>query len=207
MNSRCLLKVAYLSCATLVVAASRSDAAYKTVNGGITVSYSGDGASAYYDSSDGTLTIEITQGGGSLKVTVGPTANATWGDYVDIYISADNADLKSISIKGSATCTPYLCGQVNYASKFNLTGGVVGDTDYYGQDFGLGSISDTVTVSIGMKYSYTTAQLFGYAYPVSSVAQIASTGDAFQPMPKTNRHESAVIDKRELTKRIQSQLR
>jgi hypothetical protein len=145
----------------LMTLVNRAEASFKTVVGGITVSYSGAG-SAYFDSTDGTLTIEINSSGGNLLVSVGSTANASWGNYVDVYILADNATLNSINIKGSTTCTPYICGEVWYVSKFTLSNGVVGDTLYYGWDFGLGMGANTIPSSISLKNSYATAQLFGY---------------------------------------------
>src|ERR1041385_2508693 len=89
-------------------------AGYKTVIGGITVAYSLPGASAYYDADDNTLTISVSQSGGSLNVTVGSTAYATWGSTMDIYILAGNASFKSISIKGTPSCWPFICGDVYY---------------------------------------------------------------------------------------------
>jgi hypothetical protein len=146
----------------LLVSVYTSNASFKTVVGGVTVSYSGTGT-AYYDSNDGTLTVSIGSDGGSLAITVGPTANLNWGNYVDIYIVANNATLKAISIKGSLACVPYVCGEVWYVDKFALSNGVVGDTTYYGSDFGLGMGANSFPSSISLKNSYTTAQLFGFA--------------------------------------------
>ena len=137
-------------------------AGYKTVIGGITVSYSLQGASAYYNTNDNTLTISVSQSGGNLNVTVGSTAYGTWGSSVDIYIAADNTSFKSISIKGTPSCWPYIAGDVYYTSKFTLFDGVVGNTVYYGADYGLGAASTAVTSSISLKNSWTTAQLLGY---------------------------------------------
>lgn len=141
--------------------ANRSEASYKTVIGGITVSYSGE-ANAYYDPDDGTLTVKILSDGGSLSVTVGTAANVSWSNGVDVYIMANDKTLKSINIKGSLSCTPYVCGDVWYVSKFALSYGVIGNTVYYGGSFGLGMGSNYVPASVSLKNSYTTAQLFGY---------------------------------------------
>src|SRR5437667_2180457 len=126
--------------ALIIFAASQCHAGYKNVIGGITVTYSGDGAEAYYDPNDGTLTISVTESGGSLKVTAGPEAPATWGGYADVYILADNAVFKSIAFKGSPSVLLYLTGQVFYVGKFSLTYGVVGSTDSY-PDQGVGMVS------------------------------------------------------------------
>jgi hypothetical protein len=50
--------------------AGYSEAGYKTVIDGISVSYSKDGANAYYDEEDGTLTVAIGEDGGALKISV-----------------------------------------------------------------------------------------------------------------------------------------
>lgn len=148
----------------LLLSAARSEASYKTVIGGITVSYSGY-AVAYYDSTDDTLTVEIDSSGGSLNISVGSTASSYWGSYVDVYINAPGYVMKSMSIKGNAYCTPYVCGNIYYVDKFSLSGGVVGGTDYYGRDFGLGMTSNYIPTAVSMKYSYALAQIFGYSNP------------------------------------------
>jgi hypothetical protein len=140
---------------------SRSEASFKQVIGGVTVSYSGDGT-AYHDPDDGTITISLTSNDGTLNVTVGPDALASWGSYVDIYILADSVALKGINIKGTVACRPYVCGNVGYVSKFSMVLGVVGNTNYYGVNYGLGMGSDYVPGTVTLKNSYTTAQLLGY---------------------------------------------
>jgi hypothetical protein len=158
----------------ILMLAGISEAGFKTVVGGITVAYSNDGANAYYDDSDGTLTVEITQGDGSLKITVGPDATLTWGEYVDIYLIADDANLESIKIKGTYSCKPYIVGQVGYVSTFSLINGVVGDTSYYGRDQGLGMVSLSIPKKITLQNSYATAQIFGYEI----TSQATLTNDA-----------------------------
>jgi hypothetical protein len=145
----------------LLALANQAEAAFKTVVGGVTVSYSGSGA-AYFDADDGTLTVRIDSDGGNLVVTVGSTASASWGSGVDVYILANNAVLNSISVKGNSTCIAYVCGDVWYVKKFSLSLGVIGDTIFYGVDFGLGMGAQSVPATISMKNSYATAQLFGY---------------------------------------------
>jgi hypothetical protein len=158
-----LRTILLLACFLFIASAGRSLAAgYKTIIGGITVSYSLPGASAYWDTNDNTLTISIGQSGGSLSVSVGSTAYASWGNGVDIYILADNASFKSISIKGTPACWAYVCGDVYYTSKFAMTDGVVGNTLAYGPDFGLGMAAPSAPTSISLKNSWTTAQLLGY---------------------------------------------
>jgi hypothetical protein len=156
---RQIRRLAFLVSFFLAVASVQ--ASYKTILGGVTVSYSGD-AIAYFDSNDGTLTVRVLTGGGNLLVSVGPSAPVTWGEGVDIYILADDQTLKSINIKGSPYCTPYVCGDVWYVSKFSLSLGVVGNTIYYGGNYGLGMGSMYIPTSISLKNSYATAQLFGY---------------------------------------------
>jgi hypothetical protein len=146
---------------------NRCEATIRTNIGGITISYSGTAGSAYFDPTDETLTIEIPYPSGSvpgsLTVTVGPDAPATWSSAVDIYILADDATFKSINIKGTELCTPFICGNVDYCSKFALLSGVIGSTASYGPDFGLGIFSSFAPpVTISLKNSYTTAQLFGF---------------------------------------------
>ena len=152
----------------LFASASRSFAAgYRAVIGGVTVSYSLPGAAAYYDTNDNTLTIVVTQNGGSLNVTVGSTAYASWGNSLDIYILAGNTTFKSISIKGTPSCWPFICGDIYYTGKFALFDGCIGNTVYYGVNFGLGAASTGITPSISLKNSWTTAQLLGYPNPTT----------------------------------------
>ena len=195
----------------MVTFGSRSEAAFKTVIDGISVSYSGDGADAYYDSTDNTLTVAVTQSGGSLNILVGPNAYLAWGSYVDVYILADSATLKSINIKGSVSCTPFIAGQVNYVTKFALLNGVVGDTDYYGQDFGLGMVSISNPVSISLKNSYTTAQLFGYANPIATPTPLSgahplSAGSPAENVASAKNHVTTTgqVDKLSLIQRFQA---
>jgi hypothetical protein len=166
--------------------AGRCEAAgYKAVLGGITISYSLPGASAYYYPDDGTLTVEVTQDGGSLSISCGSTANANWGNLVDVYILANNTVLKSISIKGfsskdAAPCWPCVCGDVYYVSKFAMSYGCIGGTAYYGRDFGLGEASKYVTSAISLKNSYATAQLLGYPNS-SSAAAVSQKSSSLLP--------------------------
>jgi hypothetical protein len=181
------------ACLTLLLAASLH-ASYKASVGGVNVSYSGDSAEAYYDAFDDTLTIVVSGTGGSLNVTVTADANANWGSYVDIYIAGDSANLKSITIKGNATCVPFLCGQVGYVTKFTLQGGVVGNTDYYGLDFGLGNYSQNTPSGINLKYAVTTAQVLGYRYTSALAAPEAAASPKARTTPAKN-DKDAIIEK------------
>ena len=170
------LRMAGLVTSLVAIIASESAAKFKTVIDGITVTYSNDGADAYFDPEDGTLTVEIDGSGGALGIVVGPTAFFYWGDYVDIYILADNAALKSIKIKGAETCIPFVCGQVGSVGSFSLTNGVVGGTDTYGQDFGIGRVSPFEPAKISLKQSYALAQVLGYAYKLTATIDKGNGG-------------------------------
>ena len=155
----------------MTVGVSQSEAGgYKTVIGGVTVSYSGTGALAYYYNWGGgtnALIVEVAQSGGSLKISVGPTASSYWGGYVDVLIFAYSpiAELKSITIKGQPDCRAYIAGEVGYVSKLSITDGVVGDTDYYGYDQGLWMAEDYIPASVSMKSSWATAQVLAWVGP------------------------------------------
>ena len=142
--------------------AGRAYAGYKTNIYGVLVSYSGIGANAYYNINDNTLTVEVTESGGTLNITVGPDAPDVWGNFVDIHIVAGAVTLKAINIKGTIDCTPYVAGQVDFVGKFSLLNGVVGNTEAYGLNYGLGMVSLYIPFTISLKNSYCTAQLFGY---------------------------------------------
>jgi hypothetical protein len=164
-------------CTTLLLLFVDHATAGKVVVNGITVSFSKTAAvSAYYDSTDGTLTVSVS-GNGALSITVGSTASASWGQYADIYILGSSANLSALTIKGAATCVPFVCGEVGYVKSFALSKGVVGDTDSYGRDFGLGMTANTVPSSISLKNSYTTAQLLGYSN-TSALAPASNSADA-----------------------------
>jgi len=160
-----VLVVAFLGALT-----APGDAKYKAVIGGITVSYSNDGATAFFDPDDGTLTILVAQSGGSLNVVVSATAFFSWGSFVDIYIVADDAVMHSIKIKSTGACVPFVCGQVGYVQTFSLTNGVVGDTETYGQDFGLGMVFLSDPAKISIQQGYATAQVLGFQHPENGLA-------------------------------------
>ena len=130
----------------------------------IKVSYSKPGCLAYYNSSDGTLTIEISESDGNLKVICGKEAYLNWGDYCDIYIDAPDASLKTINLKGRPETQLHVCGEVGYVQNFVLKYGSVGDTDYYGPEIGLYNISLEVPKKINIKWGWTTAPLLGVSY-------------------------------------------
>lgn len=162
MNSLARIRLGRFSIACALALAWTSMpalAGYKAEIGGVTVSYSKAGASAYYDERDATLTVAIGESGGKLKVQVGPSASLSWGNYVDIYILADGASPKSIKITGSDSCTPFVVGEVFYVNTVTLVDGVVGGTDFYGPLFGLAVTSGLDPSKMVLKRSFTTAPL------------------------------------------------
>jgi hypothetical protein len=168
------LRRGVLAAGLLGVLVSATEAKYKTEIGGITITYSKDGAIAFFDADDGTLTIAVDESGGALKVVVGPSAAFFWGPYVDMYILADDAILKSVTIKGTDSCTPFVCGQVGSTSTFTLLNGAVGDTDFYGQDFGLGMVAPSTPAKVLLKNGWATAQVLGFAYESAGLAEASS---------------------------------
>jgi hypothetical protein len=196
-----------LAAAMLLASTNPSEAKSKIIVGGVTVSFSGNGLLAYYYEPDGTLSIEVpAQTGGSLTITVGSTAYLSWGNFVDIYLLADFASLKSITVKGHATCTPFVVGQVGFVNKFALSKGVIGGTDYYGVDFGLGMVSPFIPSAISLKQSYTTAQLFGYPYEYvrpANAGRAAGSADAAATGEAVIHKREASPEKAALIRRIQ----
>ncbi len=204
------LRFAGLAVTLLLVFAGRSEAKFKSEVGGVTITYSNDGAAAYFDPNDGTLTVEVSGSGGSLRIVVGSSAYFSWGGEVDIYILADSASLKSITIIGSPFCTPFVCGQVGYVDKFSMKNGVVGDTAYYGQDFGLGMVSLGNPMKVTLTNGYATAQMFGFEYTGDAVAPQSTVGE--QPMApviagKHHQRGHASADKQASIGRLQAAAR
>jgi hypothetical protein len=130
----------------------------------IKVRYSKPGCLAYRNDSDGTLTIEIWDSDGNLKVTCGKEAYIDWGDYCDIYIDAPDASLKTINLKGRPETQLHVCGEVGYVKNFKLKYGCVGDTDYYGEDYGLGNASLALPSKIKILWGWATAPVLGISY-------------------------------------------
>jgi hypothetical protein len=117
---------------------------------------------------------------------------------------ADAATLKSIKIKGSDTCTPFVCGQVNYVGTFSLQNGVVGDTDFYGLDFGLGMVSPLQPTKIAIKNGYATAQMFGFAYKLADDrAEIVETAPITLSRGKSGSSEHVETGKVAMIRRVQ----
>jgi len=98
------------------------------------VHYSKPGCLAYYDNSDGTLKIQVTDDNGHLTVICGKKAHHEWGDFCDIYINAPNTSIKTIKLKGRRRTQIHVCGEVYSVKKFKLKYGSVGDTQYYGEE-------------------------------------------------------------------------
>ncbi len=130
----------------------------------IRVHYTKPGCLAYYDESDGTLKIQVTDDNGHLTVTCGKKAHREWGDFCDIYIDAPNTSIKTIKLKGRRRTQIHVCGEVYSVKKFKLKYGSVGDTQYYGEEFGLGNTSLEPPKKIQIKWGWTTAPLLGVAY-------------------------------------------
>jgi len=147
----------------LLAAVSTAEAHTQWV-GGIKVTYSKPGFEAYHDQDDDTLTIRITQGGGSLNVKATPAAIYYWGSECDVYLwGMPGVDIKNIKLKGYIGdydyCVLYVCGYVHYVKKFTLQYGAVGYTWYYGRDFGLyrDSQFDSMAKKIIMKWAWAYA--------------------------------------------------
>jgi hypothetical protein len=192
----------------LLLAAQTATAGYKASIFGITVSCSSVAADAYYDPNDNTLTVDVA-GSASLSIVVTPLAALDWGQYADIYIVGDTANLTVLSIKGTATCVPFVCGNVGYVKTFLLNGGVVGDTDTYGLDFGLGMVSAYSPASISMKKSCATAQVLGYSTAAAATAPTVNGQDLAVPRAKAEKvkaSDNAAAQKRALIGRVRTGL-
>jgi PKD repeat protein len=136
-------------------------AEYTFEQGDITVSYSEPGCVAYFNETDGTLTIQVTDSDGDLLVKCGAEAYLDWGDHCDIYIDAPTASINPINLKGRPETQLYVCGEVYYAKRFKLKYGCVGDTGHYGEEFGLVNTSLEVPNKILIKWGWTTAPVLG----------------------------------------------
>jgi len=146
-------------CGILVAAgigwAAEARAGYKTVVDGVGVSYSKNGAEAYFDASDGTLTILVYESGGSLKVSAGSSCASSWDGSVEVYIEADpDVFMPSISLKGTPDCVLFVGGYVGPVNKFSLTGGVVGLLSAYGPGFGLFTYDLWIPKSVSIKFGF-----------------------------------------------------
>jgi hypothetical protein len=131
--------------------AAEAKEAYTFEQGDIKVIYSEPGCNADYDPVYGLLTIQITESDGDLLVKCG-------------YIDAPAASINTINLKGRPETQLYVCGQVYYVKNFKLKYGCVGDTGYFGPDYGLGCSSSEPPNKILIKWGWTTAPVLGVSY-------------------------------------------
>ena len=139
-------------------------AAYTFEYGDVKVLYSLPGCEAFYNDTDGTLTIQVTESDGNLTVKCGEEAYLEWDDRCDVYIDAPAASINTINLKGRLETQLHVCGEVSYVKNFKLKYGCVGDTDFYGEDYGLGCTSLALPNKIKIKWGWTTAPLLGVSY-------------------------------------------
>jgi PKD repeat protein len=139
-------------------------AGYSVDIGDIEVSYSLPGCVAYYNDTDEALTIQITESGGDLRVVCGPEAYIVWEDYCDLVISAPDASINSIILKGRPETQLHVAGNVGYVKKFKLKYGSVGGTDFYGPEIGLASTSFERPNKILIKWGWAPAPVLGVSY-------------------------------------------
>lgn len=178
MNAKTTVLLLGIVAASLAPTAGPSPLAGYTVTiGGVKVSYTKAGCSAYYDQNDDTLTIELSQDAGNLTVTAQRTAAQNWGGYTDVYIAGDDSMVKGITLNGRSDNPFYVVGQIAYTKKFSSNYTVIGDTDYYG-DTGLGS-ADAMPWpdSISMKNGGCVGPLFGVDYSTDTDANGKITGE------------------------------
>jgi len=146
----------------LVVCTEAEAAGYKNEVLGIGVSYSLPGCVAYYDAIDDTVTIEITQSGGVLKVKTGKMATFHWPEgWSDIFIHAPGVHLAGIKLSGKPATILFVCGQVGSCNKFQMKNGAVGGTDFYGLSVGLEATVNVAASKIIMKNGFVTGSLLG----------------------------------------------
>ncbi len=110
------------------------------------------------------MTIQITEGGGDLLVKCGEAAYLVWGDYCDVYIDAPDASIKNMILKGNLETQLHVCGEVEYVGNFKLKYGCVGDTEFFGEDIGLGCTSLILPNKILIKWGWSTAPVLGVSY-------------------------------------------
>jgi PKD repeat protein len=147
-----------------VEALLEAKAAYTFEYGDVKVRYSLAGCEAYYNDTDDTLTIQISDSDGDLLVKCGDEAYLDWGDRCDIYIGAPDASINTMNLKGRLETQLHVCGDVSYVKNFKLKYGCVGDTESYGPGFGLYNTSLTLPNKILIKWGWTTAPLLGVSY-------------------------------------------
>jgi PKD repeat protein len=147
-----------------VEARVETKAAYVTDIDGVKVRYSLPGCSAYYNNDDGTLTIQITESDGDLLVKCGDEAYVVWGNVCDLVISAPDASINTMVLKGNLETQLCVAGNVSYVKNFKLKYGAVGNTESYGPETGLGCTSLMPPNKILIKWGWTTAPLLGVSY-------------------------------------------
>jgi hypothetical protein len=147
-----------------VEARVETKAAYVTEVYGVKVRYTKPGCAASYNDDDSTLTIQITESGGDLLVKCGEEAYVAWGDYCDLLISAPDASINTVILKGNLETQLHVVGNVGYVNNFKLKYGCVGDTQFYGEEIGLGCTSLELPNKILIQWGWTTAPVLGVSY-------------------------------------------
>lgn len=109
------------------------------------------------------MTVEIYEDGGNLTVKALPWAYQYWGDYVDVYLSADCVYVPSLTFKGRSDLPFYITGQVGETHKLSIVNGFVGGTDYY-EDEGLGAGYEFLPAVISIKNGVAYGSVFGEAF-------------------------------------------
>jgi hypothetical protein len=159
--------------AVVVAVPGLARAGYKTVVGGVSVSYSKLDAEAFYDPDDDTLTIFVYESGGSLKVTARTDCNTFWGGAVDVFIQTlEDVVLSSISLKGRTDCAFFVGGFVGGASKLTASLSVIGLLDAYEPDFGLFTYQLIIPKSISIKNGVAAGPVLLYD-PAAATARSA----------------------------------
>jgi hypothetical protein len=69
-----------------------------------------------------------------------------------------------MNLKGRPETQLHVAGEVASVEKFKLKYGSVGDTDFYGSDFGLGCTSLVPPTKILIKWGWATAPMLGVSY-------------------------------------------
>jgi len=189
--SKVFAKIGMVGALLAVGIAFTAPAVAATINvGGVKVTYSKAGMDAYYNAGDDTLTIVLSESGGTLVVTATGEANANWGSYVDTVIFGFGIDVKNIILKGRSDAAFFVAGEMNTCDKFMVKNGFVGGTDYYG-DTGLYSDAGAVSTSIKIFNGVAIGPVF--VYPSSALAQ----GDKQLPFvpPAPGFNKKAMIEK------------
>ena len=147
-----------------IEASVETKAAYTFEYGDVKVRYTKLGCVAFYNDDDGTLTVQITESGGDLLVKCGDEAYLAWNDYCDLLISGPDASINNVILKGRPETQLHVAGNVAYVKNLKLKYGCVGDTDEYGEDFGLGCTSLIPPNKILIKWGWMTAPALGVSY-------------------------------------------